>query len=75
MLWSALCFFEVGLQILYSSVLSLCQQSSLESEMESGRGEHDGFISIAKEVLQRFVQEHFPTTAVTSNTSQVRWFY
>ena len=51
--------------------LYLLQQASLESEMEASKGEPDGFISICKEILQRFVREHFPTTAAPSDATKV----
>lgn len=47
-------------------VLYFLLQSSLESEREQCDGKILGFVSLCKEILQRFVQEHFPT-AVTRN--------
>lgn len=41
-------------------------QSSLENEREQCNGKILGFVSLCKEILQRFVQEHFPT-AITRN--------
>ncbi|CAI8044693.1 Protein FORGETTER 1, partial [Geodia barretti] len=46
-------------------------ESSLESEMEANKGEPDGFVSICREILQRFVRDHFPTTTTLTDTPQV----
>ena len=51
--------------------LSCIQQSSLESEMEANKGEPDGFVSICREILQRFARDHFPTTTTLTDTPQV----
>jgi hypothetical protein len=46
-------------------------ESSLESEMEANKGEPDGFVSICREILQRFARDHFPTTTTLTDTPQV----
>ena len=46
-------------------------QSSLESELLQCDGQLTGFVSLCKEILQRFVREHFPTTSVSTAATQV----
>lgn len=46
-------------------------QSSLESEREQCDGNIVGFVSLCKEILQRFVQEHFPTTVIRNPATEV----
>lgn len=52
-------------------VLYLLLQSSLESEREQCDGKILGFVSLCKEILQRFVQEHFPTTVSRNPANEV----
>ena len=54
-----------------SVTVSLNVQSSLEGEVERCDGELTGFVSLCKEILQRFVRDHFPTTSTTP-ANQVR---
>ena len=40
----------------------LFPQSSLENEISRSNGELTDFVSLTREILQRFIREHFPTT-------------
>ena len=59
------CYCWCAKHITLSVNVSLNVQSSLEGEVERCDGELTGFVSLCKEILQRFVRDHFPTTSTT----------